>query len=617
MDGVYYFDDTANILASQYTPLLTHNADVTQIDSRLDLLEASDSTQGSILAAQAVSLSNIINKPGNKDDFPWTDVFGPVLTGGADILGDLLQHWLGNQSFKDFLKDFLAKQIGTGVPDVDINDDDILDMPEVPVDFRRLASNCFVVDRSATQSNVQNFGVTVDRDFNMLSGKKFNLLDPGVLMPSAFGAAYNPMVMSAGAKFPIMDFTGNNIDLQFKTGTFKQRVTTSNFEASNMTVSDFYANKISGTDVAAYTVTGVTVNASTFGSSNLTIYGKDDFVDGVVNKNATIKNDGTASFQALSINKNNFEVKSDGSVHINGLMVITSSGKVLVHDDEIISSGHRYKMDDVLSGNIGSTDTYAFSKDVALWDTAEVATPLNMANTANEDEMLKILMGEMSESITESLNSTLDRVSSVTGVSDFKRVYSLDDDEDDFWEIDLVTGKVKNAPALVEAPALELTRTDSFSDIFSAPLVNAPLHSPEATTIKTFIGQNDPLSFDTYDTAAFPQTNYAFEDDAFPVTATVLDEKTDNMMKIFESYFDNRRRMTTYLGIDGGDLINLPDLPDPPNTVPENGFSFDTLPLKFPTTIFSGGNFTFDTRPESQLNPFYFPSLLRFDSSAF
>ena len=617
MDGAFFFDDTYNILATNYTPLTIHVNDVNAIDERLDVLEASDTSQSSLIASQTVTLSNLVNKPVNNDDFPWTDVFGPVLTGGADILGDLLQHWLGDQSFKDFLKDFLAQQIGSGVPDVDINDDEILDMPDVPVDFRRLASNCFAIDRSVTQSNVQNFGVTVDRDFNMLTGKKFNLLDPAVLMPSPFGAAYNPSVMSAGAKFPIMDFSNNVIDLRFKTGTFTQYLTASNFEASNVSFSDCFTNKFSATDAYATSLTGATVNSTNFNTSNIAIFGRDDFVEGVINQNATIKSDGTAAFNALSINKNNFEVKSDGSLHVNGLMVISSAGKVIVYDDDVIASSHRYKMGDMLSGNIGATDAYAFSKDVALWDTAEVAAPLNMANVSNDDEILKILMGEMSESISESLQDTIDRVSSVTGVSDFKRVYSLDDTEDDSWEIDIVTGKVKSAPPIVQSPALELIRTDSFSDIFSAPLVNAQLHSPEADVIRNFIAANDPNSFDVYDAPAFPQTNFAFEDDAFPVASTVLDEKTDALMSIFENYFDNRKRLTTYLGIAQGDLIELPDMPDPPNNVPENGFGFDKLPMRFPTTIFSGGNFTFDTGTQAALNPFYFPNLLRFDSDAF
>lgn len=618
MDGAFYFDDTQSVLASSYTPLSLHVNDVNQIDERLDLLEATDTSQGALIAAHTVSLSNLVGKPSNKDDFPWGPIFGPILDGAGDVLGSLLQHWLNNQSFKDFLRNFLASQLGTGQGvDVDVNDDSELDLPEVPVDFRRLTCNCFAVDRSVSQSNVQGFGVTVDRDFNIITGKMFNLVDPAVLMPSPFGAAYNTMVMSSGAKYPIMDFTSNKINLNFKTGTFSNSLITSNFEASNAIFTDCYSNKLEGTFVTGMNVTAQTLNTNVFGGSNVTIYGKDDFVDGVTNANAQIKSDGTASFQALSVNKNNFEVRSDGSVFVNGLMVISSSGKVIVYDDDVINSSHKYKLDDMLSGNIGSSDTYGFSKGVALWDTAECAAPLNMTNSANSDDMLKILMGEMRESITESIDSTISRASSVSGVSDFKRLYSLDDVEDDAWELDLVTGKITNAPPLMERPGLEVTRSDSFSDIFSAPLVNAPLHVPELNNLKSWVATNDGLSFDLFDDPAFPDTNFWGDEDAFPITNAVLDDKTEALMKVFESYFDNRRRLTTYLGIEQGDLIDLGNPPDPPNVTASNGFAFDKLPLRFPTTIFSGGNFTFDSRQQATLNPFFWPNLLRFDSSAF
>lgn len=619
MDNGYFLDDTDSLLAANYTPISVHTFAVNELDERIDVLESNDSAQGALITGLNVTVSNLKNKPGNNDGFPWDQVYGPILDGATDVLGELLQWWLSNQSFKDFLADFLAKSVGTapGI-DVDLDDDNILDMPDVPVDFRRLACNCFAIDRSVSQSNAQNWGVTCDRDFNVLSGKRFNIIDPAVLATtSPFGAAYNTLLMTTGAKYPVMDFTSNKIDLNFKTGTFSNTLTTSNLFGSNATFSDLYSNKIGGTTITGSTVSGTVVNSAQFAGSNVTIYQKDDFVDGVTNTTAVIKSDGSASFRALSVNKNNFEIKSDGSVHVNGLMVITSAGKVLVHDDDVIASSHRYNLDDMLSGNIGSSDTYGFSKDVALWDTAETAAPLNMANVTNDDDMLKILCGEMRESITESVDSTISRASSVSGVSDFKRVYSLDDTEDDAWEIDLVTGKVINAPPVIESPGLELVRTDSFSDIFNAEIVNAPLHCPELNVMKSWVAANDPLTFDAYDDQAFPDTNLWLDEDAYPTSVEVLDEKTSNLMKIFESYFDNRRRATTYLGIDEGDMIDLGELPDPPNFVEENGFSFDKLPMRFPTTIFSDETFQFDTRPQASMNPVFWPQLLRFDSDAF
>jgi hypothetical protein len=246
-----------------------------------------------------------------------------------------------------------------------------------------LASNCFAIDRTAGRIH-KDWGVTVDRDLNLLSSANVNILDPGAVAQSdAFGVAYSG-IMTNAAKFPIMNM--NDISLKFHKGTFDQQLSASNFTTSNIICKNFRIQEID---------------------------------DGVFGKSvpAEIKEDGSCSVTSLNVAQN-FVVRQNGEVLINGKLVSTGGGSLLVEDTCVLPSSSKCDLESLACGNIGKHDVADFVGNTVLHGDGERSDPLafmSLEDSANRAEMLHMTHPEFEATSAESISRAMSRMSSIKG----------------------------------------------------------------------------------------------------------------------------------------------------------------------------------------------------------
>lgn len=461
-DLAFYYQDT-----SVYTPLTTHNTDVNELDERLDTLEVASSQLQSEISAQEALINSIISRIGDvtSDDMSKIlDWVAPVIDFTGDFADELLRYWLDQVSVKDWLKEFLTNQV---IPPVggEGEDDQNITQPDVPVDFRALSKNPFAVDRTNGMLN-QDFGVTVDRDFNLLSTSTINVLDPGALTTGGpFGAAYS-MIMTNAAKYEIANLS--NMSLRMNTGTFDQQISTALLSASNAI--------IAGRQVLTSRSNAEVSTLSIIDEAEDPLLG--------ISTTASILTDGSAKFHSLNVN-DNLIVRPNGDVLLNGQLVMTGSGRHIVADEDVIPSSSRAKLSDIQAGNLGKPDIHGFDKEINQYSSTDKTDPLAFIGVDNRGEIITALHPEMSTSIAGSMSEAASRAQSICGIGDFQRIFSVSEDE--MFDIDISTGQVIGAtvappvvtiqapaPLIVEATAAP-SRSDSFADVFVEP-VNAPLH---------------------------------------------------------------------------------------------------------------------------------------------
>jgi hypothetical protein len=91
---------------------------------------------------------------------------------------------------------------------------------------------------------------------------------------------------------------------------------------------------------------------------------------------------GNAEFSSLDVNGGALKIFANGSVSLNGQFVVDGPNKkLIVYDDEVVPRAHRYQVQDVLSGNIGSTDNIDFG--TATLPAAARNNPLSFSSLAN------------------------------------------------------------------------------------------------------------------------------------------------------------------------------------------------------------------------------------------
>lgn len=594
MDLSYYY--TPAISASNFVPTQLYLKDNSDIDERLDLLESTDVGTASQIAAINTKLagwSNIIfNVSGlsKEDSDKWHDFIGPIITGGADILGDVFGHFLNSykDQFKDALKDALKDLLGSQDINIGVGeDDDILTPPDNMVSFKTLSSNLFAFDRTVGQIQ-KNFGCTLDRDLNLLSTSKLNIVDPGTITANTpYGTGFST-IMSSNALYPIMDFT----DMSFR---MKSGQITSNLALSNAACSNFFSSNVSSKYIKVSS-------------------GETDLLGASLP--AEIQSDGSGKFYSLNVN-NNLIIRPDGSVIVNGVTVIAPSGRPVVYDDQVLPSAAGYNLDDVLSGNIGSDDILDFCNFAPSYGDEEIRSPLSFAYMLNQEDATRIALPEHAASDASSVSFAISRaqseassvqaalpsynslpsqpsVASVFSL-DLNQLADLEDtvndlDEDDAWEIDLVTGKVINPstpvttavapPPVVVQPASLAERMGSFDRFVGDTAVNAPLHWVGGNTaFQSTLGFND--------SPAFPIA-YQFndEDNAWPATvhATLEDEAWKNVLNIAEQHLN----MANHVGLTKSDeLVVVAAQGDPPPLLSFGSDAFAQTPLySFPSNAF-------------------------------
>lgn len=470
-DLSYYY--TPAPTGSNYVPTDLYTVDQTDLDERLDLLEAATSNLNAGLVdlnARYAAWSNIIYNVSNishDDAIKWTDFLGPVTDVVGDFGSDLLKYYLDRLNWKEVFADQLKKLLNAD-PDVnvEVQDDDILATPDTIVDFRTLGSNVFAFDRTVGRIQ-KHFGCTVDRSLNLLSTSTLNVVDPGTLTSnSVYGVAFSPM-MSSNALWTVMDCS--NLSLRLNKGTFSNELNTSNFFCSNVGTCNITTNHIKVTDGAV------------------------DLLGGSLP--AEIKSDGAARFYELNVN-NNFIVRANGDVLVNGMLVITGAGRVVAYDDQVLPASSGYGLDDVLSGNIGADNTLDFCNLQPIYGDAETSTPLAFTDCENKNDATRVVNDpQMSATDAETISLAVSRATSASteymlpmppSISSQISVDSMfdlvakeydqimGDDEEDLFDIDIATGLVTNPastgvahlhapPPVVAEPATLASRMSSLN----------------------------------------------------------------------------------------------------------------------------------------------------------
>lgn len=552
MDLSFFFDGTPNApygaALNNYTTLTTHYSDLDTVNVRLAGLSnytllTTHNFDINTINAKLAGLSNKVGPLTEDDAYNWRDFVGPITDFVGDFGSELFKYWLDQSGVKDKLLDIVSdlanKATGTDEVAREDNDgDQIVDAPDLQVDFRKLRNNVFAVDRTVAK-NRKSWGLTLDRDFNMLSTATFNVLDPGAIQNSeTFGVTYSP-VMSDAAKWEI--FNASNMTIRMNHGNFSNAVRTSNVFSSNVACSNFSASNV--------TLSNLVVNSpdALLGTTGV----------------ARINNDGSMQAYRLNVN-NNFVVAEDGSVSVNGVTVITSGGRVVSYDDDLLQGASRYKLNDVLSGNIGSVDVLDFSSNLPTYDERETTAPLNfdqIYDKIQRELTLKSVHSEtMASSVSGSLSSASSRAQSVSGMS-FDRVWSLaeSDMSSGAWEIDINTGTVIGAPPRLASVTPEPPRVDSMSSVFGE-LVNAPMH---------FTPPRPPTQAELWgDTPAFGWANQFTADENAWSTEVDLANVNIDWSKVMNVIFGQNSGLETHLGLTSRDThIAIQKLPDPTNVV--------------------------------------------------
>ena len=235
---------------------------------------------------------------------------------------------------------------------------------------------------------------------------------------------------------------------------------------------------------------------------------------------------------------------------MNGRLVIDGAGKPLVYDNDIVPSTSRYKIEDVLSGNIGKADSFDFASNVGVWPENETTAPLSLDQVydiINREQSLKSVHSGMQSTTASSLTSASSRAKTVSGVS-FDRVFSITSTEagSGVWELDIGTGAITNAPPRIVDVVPEAPRVDSFSDIFHNDLYNAPLHFPIQ-----HVFDNNPWGEEN---AFFQAIAYQFtpEDNLWSQEIQLQDQSVDWAL-VANVLFEHNRGMENHLGISLSD----------------------------------------------------------------
>jgi len=408
--GFYYQNDCSSLLGSSlsnYTTLTTHYVDMGEVDKRIDLLESSNARISTQIVTQISQLSNININVGNLTEdtsFKLKDLVDPIVQVGMEFGSDFMKYWLDKNDVKDKLFDFVNKQLGNDLfGNADKNNDGIFDAPDITTDFRKLVNNPFTPERTLGFTN--GYGLGLCTDLNLSDDITVNCVSSNQFEPSDFGTNYKSS-MSTAKKVPIISVA--SLSATLSNLTLHNRLQTNNLQVFNSsTLKDasaitFFANTTSSLSNTTWLSTSSNLRSSNASiSDSLVVTGKNVLLENspafvsqldVSNGDATIGVDGSASVYKLNVNGSTFEVRPSGDVFVNGKWVIDGTkNECVVYEDSIRSLTQRYKVSDVMAGNIGSTDSYVFDNLQPAYPTETTGNPLSFTTLANRNQMLQTL----------------------------------------------------------------------------------------------------------------------------------------------------------------------------------------------------------------------------------
>jgi hypothetical protein len=342
---------------------------VAYINSRLDTLQAATNSNINVI---------VNDKAAQK---PWWDY---VVDFGGDVIGeladDMFRRWFDGNSWKDVLADKLKDLVGSGADGTEASSNVI---PVFQPDFRLLKNNAFATDKN-TSGAVYGLGVAQDISFSP-SARICTVPTGEIAIDTNYGEAWAGS-MTSFKKVPIIDFgtlSASLCNVNVKTLVASSNVSMSNVTCSNAAVTSATMNslQIPSTLVATGgTVSLNAVQASNYTSSGNATVGSLSFGTGSLYGGVSSTGDITAA--SVDINGGAFKVFGNGSVSMNGTFIADGANKrLIVYDDQILPRTQRYRVQDVLSGNLGTTDDDFFFATPPL---ALQANPLSFTALATE-----------------------------------------------------------------------------------------------------------------------------------------------------------------------------------------------------------------------------------------
>jgi hypothetical protein len=383
MDLTYYYSDPAAAAAtavtvtppdlSGYTPLSIHNSAAAELDARLDALEA----RGTQDSETIIEITNNIGKLTKKESDGWYDIAKPFFDFAGNAAGELadefLRWWLDKSGPKEWLTDFARDLISPGAVDLDGDGDGVIDQPQVTVSFRTLVRNPFAVSRSPNTD--QMFGVGVASDLNLAPGASINRVFNTDMVPGVFGNMWS-VLMDNSHKAKILEVS-----------------TLTAWLNKLVLASELQSPMVACTDLVCTDASIDTASVSALACESCSVAGKAPVLTDTqaqvtsvsVNEGScTLQPDGTAEVFQLVVNGGSLWVMPSGDVYCGNRLVISSSTRApVVFDDEIQPRANRYNLNNVLSGNLGSSDTRLFDGGAPLYARASVDNPLSFTQLAN------------------------------------------------------------------------------------------------------------------------------------------------------------------------------------------------------------------------------------------
>ena len=167
-------------------------------------------------------------------------------------------------------------------------------------------------------------------------------------------------------------------------------ISSSNVQSSSVTSSNSRSSNLYGSNCYA---SNVIINGNAFlnGQSVITNEISANLASLYINSNqASISASGAAELFSLNVNSA-LTVNPNGDTYINSVKIVDgANSKLIVYDDWVLESADRYLLNNVLSGNLGSTDTSLFPQ--TGWAQALLDAPQSFDDLANRGTLLNIAM---------------------------------------------------------------------------------------------------------------------------------------------------------------------------------------------------------------------------------
>lgn len=369
-DSEWYFQPTSSINVhtssniieptsvdlSPYQTIAGHVSDVSIIHNRIETESVYVNSRIDALNNSTSSNSNAINIVVNerKKEKDFWDVVDPIIDVGGDILGELagelFRKWLEGSGWKQALADAVGDLLGNQ----DLDGDGVQDeVPALQPDFLKLKNCVFAADRIAGTSGI--YGVGIARDLSVTTNARLCRVPAQeiIYLSDKYGEEWATSMTSV-KKVPVIDFGTLTATLcnVITSNLTSKGISTTEFSTATSTLGNATANILTIAGQPALRQNdAITISSLNIGAGGL--FGG-------------IDQTGNITCSSIDINGGAVRVFGNGSVSLGGIFVADGPNrKLIVYDDDILPRSQRFRIQDVLSGNIGSTDENLFD-DIAL-----------------------------------------------------------------------------------------------------------------------------------------------------------------------------------------------------------------------------------------------------------